>query len=310
MIRSLLCFLWLWVAVVPCSANADASFNPRAMPVFCPAVLQFMRPSGMDEMPLDPQRSVVDNDVQPEKEPSESFVYELASGRMNTIVAASMLADTDHGWFQWNTQDVAMHEASKTIDNEIETRPQSSLMTVTFPFPVIVRHAWVARAIRLNDPASTSPVGGDFACSPPAYGSRGNVPDAQVAPHQNSDANASVSPSPSPVSGPGAEVARQIYSPFSLDCKAPFRAVTETRVAQPTIAPSAPLNGETYRVAVEVLVGDHDNFMTAAIYQSSNRSDVDAAALSAANASGYSSAISYCRKVPSAAVFWAELGSR
>jgi hypothetical protein len=284
--------LGLSLAAVACSTNA------RAMDAFCPAVVQFMRPSGTEEMPLDAKRPDVDDDVQPATVPSTSFVYELASGRVRTIETASMFADTDRGWFQWNAQGVEMHEVQKRVDADAlhgnVTRIQSSLLTVAFPFPVVVRHAWVASAARSDE----SNVERRYSCLPPAYPGRGNVPDAQK-PNGN----------PSPNTVQDVATAGPIPAPFALDCKNPFHASVETREAQPTTPLSAPLSG-AHRVGVKVLVGANDDLIDAAIYHSANRADIDAAALSAAKASGYSSAISYCQKVPSAALFWTLFSAR
>ncbi|MGA2761117.1 MAG: hypothetical protein ABSF08_12470 [Candidatus Cybelea sp.] len=278
--------LGLGIAVVACSTNA------RAMDAFCPAVVQFMRPSGTEEMPLDAKRPDADNDVQPATDPSTSFVYELASGRMRTIEAATMFADTDHGWFQWNAQGVEMHEVQKWVDTDTSNgnaiRIQSTLLTVAFPFPVVIHHAWVASATRLDE----SNMYRHYSCLPPAYDGRGNVPKAEKA-----------SGNPLPNTVQGVPTASPITTPFALDCKDPFHTSAETREAQPTIPLSAPLNG-AYRVGVKVLVGANDDLIDAAIYHSANRADIDAAALSAAKASGYTSAISYCQKVPSARLFW------
>jgi hypothetical protein len=174
------------------------------------------------------------------------------------------------------------------------TRFRSMLLPISFPYPVIVRHAWVSSARRVGEFSSN--LGREFACPPPAYDGRGNVPDAAA-------------PSASPNGAQEANVARSVPPPFSLDCKTPFRGIYETQAAQPTTPVSSAIT-EKYSVGVEVTVGYHDDILETAIYHSSNREDIDAAALSAQNASSFSSAISYCLKVPSAGVFWAVFGPR
>lgn len=275
--RCLLFLLGFGIAVFACSTSA------HAMDTFCPAVVQFMRSPGTAEMPMDPKRPNVDNDVQPEGSPSDSFIYELASGRMNTIQAASMLADTDHGWFQWIVQEVGMHEVLKVDDtlHRSVTRIQSPTLSVEFPLAVMVRHAWVISAKRLDGLAATPNTVSDYTCLPPAYGGRGNISDAQVVRGESYDSS-NASPNPAPKPDTDVAVARPIATPYSMDCKDP----------------------------VKVLVGNNDNLIDVAIYHSSGRTDVDRAALSAANASGFTSAVAYCQKVPSASVFWSEFSPR
>jgi hypothetical protein len=229
---------------------------------------------------------------------------------MNTIQAASMLADTDHGWFQWNVQEVGMHEVLKVDDtlHRSVTRIQSPTLSVEFPLAVMVRHAWVISAKRLDGLAATPNTVSDYTCLPPAYGGRGNISDAQVVREQSYDSS-NASPSPAPKPDTDLAVARPIATPYSMDCKDPFHPARETRVGQPAAVLSGPLTGQT-RVGVKVLVGNNDNLVDAAIYHSSGRTDVDRAALSAANASGFTSAVAYCQKLPSASVFWSEFSPR
>jgi hypothetical protein len=249
-------------------------------------------------MPEVPGRAAVDYDVQPAKEPASSFVYELDSAKMNTIAEASIFADTDRGWFEWTVEDVKMHGVPRQVDDAsfhgTVTQIRSSLLPVSFPYPVIVRHVWVSSARRLGETSTN--LGLEFACYPPAFDGRGEVPD--TAP-----------PSAPPNSAQVPGTARPIRPPFALDCKDPFHGIHETLAAQPTTPISDPIK-EEYKVGVEVMVGDHDDILGTAIYQSSSRADIDAAALSAQNASSFSSAISYCLRVPSAGIFWADFGPR
>lgn len=290
-----LLFMALGLAIATMSSTACADAEPlvaHTSQVFCRAFVKYMRQAETAQMPEDPNRATVDYDVQPAKEPAISFVYELDSAKMNTIAEASLFADTDRGWFEWNVQDVEMHGVPRQVDDAgfhgTVTQIRSSPLPISFPYPVVVRHVWVNSARRSGEPASNPSV---FACPPPAYESRGTVPDGPVA---------------SPTANKETGVARSIPPPFSLDCNDPFHGIHETNAAQPTTRLAAPISGQKYKVGVEVLVGDRDNILGTAIYQSSRREDIDSAALSAQNASSFNSAISYCQKVPSAGVFWSE----
>jgi hypothetical protein len=89
-------------------------------------------------------------DVNKDNVASTAFAYELQAETPRTIVTASIVADTDHGWYSWNAASVSLEKVSEPLVGRFMegtvVYARSTPQTVTFPADVLVRHAWVVRA--------------------------------------------------------------------------------------------------------------------------------------------------------------------
>jgi TonB family protein len=211
---------------------------------------------------------------------STSFVYELDAASPKSILSATLIADTDGGWYTWKVSHVAITPGLALA--------QSPLLVVDFPRAVFVRHAWILRAATSGD--ALWDAYGETACGVPAFGGPSFRP-AKPRPSDNLPSVVAVTVSP---------------PPFSTDCARPFASATVTRAVRPSYPESA-LRG-SYTAAVEVTVGENDDLIGAHIYKSSKNAAIDASALAAAQASSYQSAVSYCQKTIADYLFKAEFG--
>jgi hypothetical protein len=211
---------------------------------------------------------------------SSGLVFGLAANSSRTIVTATIIADTDGGWYIWDVSNVALTPRT-TGDGE------STRQVATFGKQVFVRHAWVLEARTSGDAAYGWDTLGDVACGIPSFGKLAYPPmHAEVAegfPHV---------------------AATPVAPPYATDCPHPFSEATVTRAAQPYYPHFAPRM--SYTAQIEVAVGQNDAVLDAWVYKSSGNKAVDTNALAAARLSSYASAMSYCRKAEGYYLFRAD----
>jgi TonB family protein len=275
-LRSLLPCAFVVATLLACAARAAAT------PVeFCPARLADMKPVGEDK-----------------DTPSSLFGYVLHASTARAIGAAAFVADTDHGWYVWTLRDVALAEASPP-----KRGASSDQLSVAFPEPLMIRHAWVTSAKATSVTGFGWETLGTFLCEVPTYSDRGIAaapvardqarrPVASPTPSQASRAPSS--PMATQAGGPALAVAAK--PPFdSLDCPVPFSQAMVARAMQPQYP--ATFLSDTTTVQIEVAVGEQGQLLDAAVYKPSGVMAADQSALRAARRSIYTGAISYCQNV-------------
>jgi hypothetical protein len=194
-----------------------------------------------------------------------AFGFEAPSAR--TIDGATMVADTDGGWYTWTANAIA-------IDYSARGQFFSKPAVATFNEPVIVRHAWVTEAN-----------GG--ACALPAFNAPSTMLDKALA-----------------TRGWPEVLAKAESPPYNTDCARPFESATVVKVVQPEYPRNA--YPGVYYAQILIVVGDRDNLVDASVYKPSVNPQIDANALAAARASKYRSATSYCRNVTADYLFKAD----
>jgi hypothetical protein len=232
-----------------CGARAEARTE------FCPATVSYAPATAADAAGR-----------------SASLVFNLGSESPRTIVSATMVADTDGGWYSWEVASLPL--------TGIIPRIRSGALVADFPKAVFVRHAWIVHARTAGDAFGWQTLG-EVSCGIPAFGGPAYLPQK-----------------PLPDGGLQHVKATPIAPLFSTECAHPFTQATVTHAVQPYFPRFAPqsLIGALYTAQVEVAVGQNDAMLDAWVYKSSGIPALDASALRAARASSFSSAISYCQK--------------
>jgi hypothetical protein len=210
---------------------------------------------------------------------SAALVFELWARAPRTILSATIVADTDGGWYTWDVKNVPL--------STLKTWSQSQSLVADFPNPVFVRHAWATKARASGDAFGWEALG-EVACGVPGYLSA-----------------ALRAAKPRPVIGLPHVSATAIAPLYSTDCPHPFAAAAVVHPVQP-VYPMFVIKGASYSSQVEVAVGDHDNLLDAWVYKSSKNPAIDASALAASKASTYRSATSYCQKADADYLFRAD----
>ncbi len=201
---------------------------------------------------------------------SNIAVFQLSAYAPRTIVSATIVADTDGGWYSWEVTNVPVEVW--------RTWARSARLAVDFPEPVFVRHAWTVKARTSGDTLYGWDALGEVACGLPSFG-RASYPPQKA---ESADGLPRVAATP-------------IAPLFSSNCPHPFAEATVSHAVQPNFPLFAP-RGLSYTSQIEVEIGDGDNLLDAWVYKSSGNRAVDASALAAARASSYKSAVSYCQK--------------
>ncbi|HVA32502.1 MAG TPA: hypothetical protein VNG31_00050 [Candidatus Baltobacteraceae bacterium] len=271
-----LAFALALLAIAACGAPARAAVE------FCPAKLDNMTPIG----------GVLGTAV-------PSYVYELTALAPRTV-DASLVADTDKGWFAWHVSNAQLQEAKRVQANRFGGSPYtiaaSAPLDVTFPEALAVRHAWVVSA----DVPGKSPA----SCDVPAF------PSANMADPPPNATVSTPSPLPSPVSA--AATATTTTPPFSFaSCEHPFAQAKVTTVTQPQFPDElrGALGGRV-SAALYIALDPKGNVIDTWPFSTSGFPLLDQAALRAARSSTYSGAISYCRPVNSLYLFRAVFAPR
>ncbi|HLY01235.1 MAG TPA: hypothetical protein VKR56_01920 [Candidatus Cybelea sp.] len=212
---------------------------------------------------------------------SAGLVFTLGSETPRTIVFATLVADTDGGWYSW---DVANLPLTGTIP-----RVRSAALVADFPAAVFVRHTWVVHARTSGDVFGWQALG-EVSCGIPAFGAPAYRPQK-----------------PLPVDGLQHVKATPIAPLFSKECAHPFTQATVTHAVQPPFPWFAQrLIGVSYTSEIEVAVGQNDAILDAWIHKSSGIPALDTSALAAARASSFASAISYCQRAEGDYLFRSE----
>lgn len=282
---------WFLIAFVAAIALMHFCATPAlAVTEFCPATL--VQPS--EQPPIgkaDPTGRVADSDV-PEKKPLRTFAYVLQAETERTLSHASMIADTNHGWFAWDVKDVSLSQitADDIGGHQIRDTYRSNGLSVSFPMTVEVRHAWVTRAQTSGEKALGWDAQGDFSCTVPAYKDR-------------NDADETGGPIAAPSEAPvvqlppdGVPQARSVEAPFPVSCSIPFKQAVVKRAKQAGYPANDHVPTEE-KVEVDVAVGDRNDVLDAWVYKPSAVQDFNFIAVRTAVASSYESAISYCQIV-------------
>jgi hypothetical protein len=199
------------------------------------------------------------------------IAYQLVADGPRTIASATIVADTDGGWYSWDVADIPLAVGTA------KTRAESALLAVDFPKVVFVRHAWLINAKTSGDTLFGWDALGKVACGLPTFPSSANRAEK-----------------PRDSTGLRHVAATPIAPLFTSDCAHPFVSAQVTHPVRPDYPRGAP--PMEYASQIEVLVGDHDNLISAWIYRSSGNHLIDANALAAALASSYKSGTSYCQK--------------
>jgi TonB family protein len=280
----------LFSAVWFCSAKADAITE------FCPARVERVT-SGVAG-----------------GAPSATFSYELNAKTPRNIVDASIVADTDHGWFRWRLGAVPMPMVSEKVwtntGSYTHAFAQSPRLEVSFPEPLLVRHAWITSAQASDETVLGWGSKGEFACQVPTFSDRG-AKTVELARSQSRAAAASPPPASAaqaPASGVAA-AATPTTLPFdSIDCALPFHQATVTMAVSPDYPMIARESGVSGTVMVDIALDEQGHIIDASIYSGSGYGPLDVAAVKAAQKSSYAGAVSYCQMVRGEYLFTATFG--
>jgi hypothetical protein len=272
----------------------------RAITEFCPARVTQMR----DPSTTPPQKAFPTKDVENATARS-TFAYTLDAQTPRTIVRATMIADTDDGWYGWSVENVPLAKTSVTEkDGRVALTfnfARSAPIVVTFPKAVVVHHAWVTQGRTAGENLVGWDSLGDFSCEVPDF------PDGGPGFKAVARRQASTAQTPQPARNVPPGVATAVGQPFPMDCEVPFKRALVTRAKSPDYPVSAADFGSGYYVSlVEVAVGDDDRLIDAWVYAGSGNRAIDLSALTAARVSTYGSAVSYCQHVRGYYVFRAD----
>lgn len=286
-----------------CALGILACARPaQAVTEFCPAHITEMRAPAATSDVIGGSGDVVTD------APSSNYTYTLEAETPRTLVHATMIADTDDGWYGWRAENVPLLKASGQVhvgQSAIAiTYASSAALTVVFPKPLVVHHAWVTVARTDGESVMGWDERGDFACEVPDFPDGG----AGFAPITRRQAAATPAPAPAASVPPGTAIV--VSQPFPIDCDRPFKRATVTRAVPPQYPPGG-YGGGVYSTRIEVAVGDNDQLVDAWIYAGGGGSSpFDLAALRAARASSFSSPISYCQRVRGYYLFRADFMPR
>jgi hypothetical protein len=294
------CKLWmpLLVAVLCCSAAASAEVE------FCPARIAGMAAlagSVSDRQPPTARKldaSAATGDVVSSSVQAASFSYRLQAEAPRTIVAATMIADTNRGWFAWAVRDIRI-AAGLTVSGTsratvLNSGANSNPLKVTFPETLLLRHAWVTSARATGDKRFGWNARGAVLCKVPPFHSRG-VSDAELWRRQTTIGSVLPSPPPIDVAKALRGYAQAVAQPFPITCVTPFRDASVVDAVPPDFH-GAEIPSNSTGGTILATVGEHDNLVDARVLSTSGSSSLDAAMIRAAQESTYSSALSYCQK--------------
>jgi hypothetical protein len=222
--------------------------------------------------------------------PATAFGYDLTALTPRTI-GATLLADTDRGWFGWRVTSVPLTAARLPNGGYQGRGARSAPLEIDFPAPVVVAHAWISTASAPGEAIFGWGSAGDAACDVPAYAARED-PAPSRAPSTRAAASAIATAEPVP-------------PPFALTCAQPFVAPRVLRAAKPTLPKDAFAPGDNPATAlVDVALDERGAPYDAWVSQRAGQVlGFDQSALSAARLSEYAGAISYCQAVKSIYTF-------
>jgi hypothetical protein len=216
------------------------------------------------------------------------FTYTL-SALSNRTLDATLIADTDRGWFAWNVSGVKLGSVPHT--DTAGTWPvhynawESPELSVAIPGDVTVKHAWVTNAHGTHESIFNWDAKGSVACDVPGF----EAPPSPAPAAQQPAALANLAADTA--------VAQTVAAPFDIAiCEKPF--VPAAIVSGPALNPNA-LGGQNEGLTAESAVVDvaldgGGNILDAWI-EGSTHSAFDKLALGGALHTTYRGAVSYCR---------------
>ena len=238
---------------------------------------------------------------------ASAYAYELQA-LTPRAVDASIIADTDHGWFSWSIADVTLHGVTRTNHIKLNGRYQleeyviaeSAPLAVAFPSAVVLRHAWVVLGKTSGEVKLGWDARGPTSCDPPGFASA-SIADPPKAP------TAQATPTPLPSAAGATSTAVPTNPPFGIStCAKPFAEATVTRPVAPDFSDFGLLQpGGAALSVVAVAIDEHGKRVDAWLLSSSGLGEFDLAALRAARVSEYSGGISYCRPTKDTYLFQA-----
>lgn len=255
---------------ITCGASATAATE------FCPATL-------------------IDIGAKPAERGAATQHYQLEAftGR---VVEGTIIADTDAGWFTWTQQPVRLMRTTYTslsIGRGFDPswmkvkfhEADSPELTVVFPQPVTVRHAWMTKVRTQGDPIFNWDAQGTVTCEPPDFApskflSIGTA-TTTLTPQPADEA-------PSPAPPPANAVASA--APFTVaNCAQPFVVAAVPGAMQPEF-PAMLWGQGVFGPAVALIavaIDSHGKLIDAWIWGTSGYPAMDAEAIRAARHSTY-----------------------
>jgi hypothetical protein len=224
---------------------------------------------------------------------SSTFSYDVRALTPRTV-DATIVADTDAGWYAWSVGGVRLHVAQIAMRGSPSPRAaQSDPMVVEFPSPVRIHHAWIATAAAPGETIFGWGASGVVACDVPEYASRDEAP---AAPAKTPPLAASV---------PVPARATAMAAPFSFVCAVPFAPSAVTAAVKPMLPSGAFSPGDNpaavvIDVALDARGIPYDTWIGAS---SGAVPGFAQSAISAARSSEYRGAVSYCQPVKSIYLF-------
>jgi TonB family protein len=221
------------------------------------------------------------------------YNYELDALTERTV-NATIIADTNHGWFGWTVQSVPVERKTYLVKQKpfhfTYKSAASQTLTVEFPANTLVSHAWIASASTSDESTFGWDLKGKVSCDLPDVSKQGIKP-AAVEVHHPGDA--------APLPPPGPAVATPVSQPFPpSSCKTPFSAASVPGVMQPWFP--AGLVGvvrDPSAVILFVAIDENGRLADTWILASSGYAQMDDAALRATRQSRYTAGTAYCRSV-------------
>jgi TonB family protein len=268
--------LWSIAFVVAALAAVRCAAPVLAETEFCPATLSAAH-----------KQTVQD---------TNEFAYWLQALGARTV-AATIVADTNEGWFTWEQQPVQLTPTkftAKTRDYAIRFEiARSPELRVNFPLAVEVRRAWVVSAKTTGDETFGWDAQGVVTCRLPDLANFDTVTDGN-------DTETLQPGDPTPGPAPPPALATRAPAPFpDTTCKKPFESAQTLTAQRPNLPAMLVAQGfdEPAQATVYVVVSPDGNVADAWVFSSSGYPSLDAETLKAAQRSTYSPAVSYCKPV-------------
>jgi hypothetical protein len=226
------------------------------------------------------------------------FTYDVDALSQRTV-DATIIADTDRGWFTWSVTSVPLVSVGRM--DQAGTWPvpykawSSRDLTVAIPGDVVVKHAWVTNGRATGETTFNWDAKGSIACDVPGFDAPPSPAPAPVVPP-------SIASAP-----PETAVAKPTAAPFDIaTCDKPF--VAAAPLSGPPLNPAA-LGGLNTGLAAEAAVIDvavdgQGNVLDAWV-KGSTHSAFDKLAMAGALQSKYTGAVSYCRPAEAIAKYTA-----
>ena len=216
-----------------------------------------------------------------------SYAYDL-SALSPRIVDATIIADTDKGWYAWRVIGAQIGSSGKDQGIAKPDYVKGAPMPVSFPVALTIRHAWVTKAKTTGEVIFGWDKLGEVPCDVPVFA---DAPTPIGMPHTLQ------TPMPLPSPGGPALNAQATSPPFETTlCARQFVQAWVTHAAD--IQEPANLRSlglvTPVSTTVAVVVGKDGKPLDTWIYESTGYPVLDNAALAAARASSYSPAVSYC----------------